>query len=62
MVRKTMTIAGSTVSVEIQSADTKNLCGRYLYQITATRGTEREIPGQGVMDIYQNIDAGCGTA
>ena len=42
--------------VELLPGDTVSLCGRYIYQITllSSDGTI-EIPGQGLMDIIENI-------
>lgn len=44
-------------TVPLESADTVDLCGRYIYQISITNDEGiTEIPGQGVIDIVHNID------
>ena len=47
----------SRVTVTLDSADTLNISGKYIYQVTIKNsdGTP-EIPGQGIIHIHQNID------
>ncbi len=46
----------SVVVVELEQADTIDLHGRYIYQITLVNDEGRtEIPGQGIIDITRNI-------
>lgn len=54
---KKMTVSRNAISVELTSADTINLSGKYLYQIAIkdTAGAI-EIPDQGVLYIKNNID------
>lgn len=47
----------STANVELHSDDTKQLYGKYIYQLTIKRdGASLVIPGQGIMYIDRNID------
>ena len=56
-VSTSMSISGNTLSVSLTNNDTKDLFGRYIYQITIESGNQViEIPGQGVVYITRNID------
>lgn len=46
----------SIVSVTIPMADTANLAGRFIYQLTIKADGESEIPNQGIMNITRNIN------
>ena len=54
-------ISGSMVTVTIPAETTKNLVGKYIYQMTVHdsgdgSGDEYQIPNQGIMYIAQNIN------
>ena len=46
----------SIVSVTVPMADTANLAGRFIYQLTIKADGESEIPNQGIMNITRNIN------
>lgn len=46
----------SVAVVDFDPNDTKNIHGRYIYQLTIKNSTSMvEIPGQGIIDIVRNI-------
>lgn len=47
----------SKASVTLNTSETLNLTGKYIYQLTVRNGEgEAEIPGQGIFFIARNID------